>query len=219
MIKAVLFDMDGVIIDSEPIHKRAYYRTFEDLGIRVSEEMFDSFKGQSTYNVCDKLREIFDLKESVEAIAGMKRHYFFEIFDNDPTVHLIDGVLELIQNYADHRLSMVVASSATMQTIDAVFSRFNLDKYFAAKVSGATLKESKPNPEIFHKAVYESGYKLEDCVVIEDATNGINAAFNAGIRCVAFRSPNSHNQDYSNATAVIDNFTKIHYKKLLQLLD
>lgn len=219
MIEAILFDMDGVIIDSEPIHEQAYYSTFEELGITVPQEIFNSLKGKSTINVCNTLREMYNLQESAKAIAAMKRHYFFDIFDNDATISLIDGALELIQNYAANNLTMVLASSATMNTINAVFSRFDLDKYFVAKVSGADLKESKPNPEIFEKAVEASGCKRGRCVVVEDATNGIEAAKRAGVRCIALRSPNSHNQDYSQATAVINHFTEIHYEKLLQLVD
>lgn len=214
MLKAVIFDMDGVIIDSEPLHYKAYHLMFREVGISVSPEMYESFTGKSTINICKQLKEEFCLPHSPGELAGIKRKHFEVIFKNDKTFDLIDGVRDLIEDYHKHGLTMVLGSSATMASIERIFKRFDLDRFFKAKLSGAELKASKPHPEIFIKAAEASGYSPDECMVIEDATNGVEAAKSAGIFCIAFDSKHSKNQDYSKADLVIANFEEIRYERI-----
>ncbi len=93
-----------------------------------------------------------------------------------------------------------------------------MNKFFKAKISGADLKESKPNPEIFIKAAQLAGFKKEECIVIEDSTNGIIAAKSAGIYCVGYNSYNSKNQNYDNASLVISDLNEIKFSKILKEL-
>ncbi|RED97902.1 HAD family hydrolase [Marinoscillum furvescens] len=218
MLKAVIFDMDGVIIDSEPLHYRAYYQMFDEVGVDVSEELYDSLTGKSTINVCKQLKETFSLSHSPEELAAIKRRHYDVIFDNDKDFDLIAGVRELIEDYYQNGLTLVLGSSATMASIERIFKRFDLNKYFKAKLSGADLEASKPHPEIFIKAAEATGFGTEECIVIEDATNGIAAAKGAGIYCVAFDSVHSKNQDYSQADKVIKNFKEIHFEQIKEVL-
>jgi beta-phosphoglucomutase-like phosphatase (HAD superfamily) len=87
------------------------------------------------------------------------------------------------------------------------------------KFSGADLKQSKPHPEIFIKAAEHTGCEKDECIVIEDSTNGIKAANNAGIYCVGFKSKHSTNQDYSLADTLISNYNEIDYKKINELIN
>jgi HAD superfamily hydrolase (TIGR01509 family) len=218
MLKAVLFDMDGVIIDSEPLHKKAYQAMFNQIGIKVSPDMYQSFTGQSTISICRFLCQEFNLPETPETLMKSKRAFFKHLFANDPDLHLIDGVLDLIQDYQRNGLTLVLASSASMTTINNVFTRFDLDQYFQAKLSGADLKASKPHPEIFINAAAASGHHRSECFVIEDSTNGIKAAKAANVYCVAFKSPHSLNQVYDLADLVIEDFEDITYAKVSKLL-
>lgn len=217
MLKAVLFDMDGVIVDTEPLHSKAYYLMFKAVNIEVSDELYASFTGQSTISICRKLCTHFKLSETPETLVVFKRKFFKQIFETDEDLHLIDGVLDLIKDYQNNGLTLVLASSASMTTINNVFERFNLNQYFISKLSGADLKDSKPHPEIFIKAAEASGYQKQECFVIEDSTNGIKASKAAGIYCVGFKSPHSKNQDYSKADLVISDFSEIKYSKVSQL--
>jgi HAD superfamily hydrolase (TIGR01509 family) len=218
MLKAVLFDMDGVIVDTEPLHCKAYYQMFGAVNIDVSDKLYASFTGQSTISICRKLCTEFNLIESPETLVALKRKFFKNIFETDEDLHLIDGVLDLIKDYHNNEMTLVLASSASMTTINNVFDRFDLNKYFIAKLSGADLKASKPHPEIFIKAAETSGHKKAECIVIEDSTNGIKAAKAAGIYCVGFKSPHSKNQDYSKADLLIDNFNEIGYHKISNII-
>jgi HAD superfamily hydrolase (TIGR01509 family) len=154
------------------------------------------------------------LKEDPKILVERKRTHFNYLFEEDQELELIEGVFELIQNYFNSGLTLVLASSASMQNINRIFKRFDLDPYFKAKFSGADLQASKPHPEIFIKANDSTGFPSENCFVIEDSTNGIQAAKTAGLFCVGFDSPHSKNQDYSNADLTIQSFKEIEYLKM-----
>ncbi|MFC4721620.1 HAD family hydrolase [Geojedonia litorea] len=219
MIKAVIFDMDGVIVDTEPLHHKAYRLMFKDVNIDVSDSLYESFTGQSTYNICNRLCEHFKLPLCPQTLVDIKRDHFNFLFENDKDLKLIEGVLELIKDYHQNGMTLVLASSASMPNIDKIFKRFDLDAYFKTKMSGADLKASKPHPEIFINAAKATGYKNSRCLVIEDSTNGIKAAKAADLFCVGFKSPNSKNQDYSEADLVIDNFNTIRSENLRKLFN
>jgi HAD superfamily hydrolase (TIGR01509 family) len=217
MLRAVIFDMDGVIIDSEPMHNKAYHDMFDEIGITVSTELYESFTGQSTINICKRLCDHFRLVESPEILVALKRKHYKRFFESNSELGLIDGVLDLIKDYHSNGLTLVVASSAAMTSINQIFDRFDLNKYFVAKLSGGDLKESKPHPEIFIKAAEATGFNRDECIVIEDSTNGIEAAKAAGIFCVGYDSFHSKNQDYSKADMVIKSFKEIGFSKTINM--
>lgn len=215
-LKAVLFDMDGVIVDTEPLHHKAYFQMFYDRNLEVSDAMYHSFTGQSTLKVCQQLCAHFQLDMNPQELVLHKRSKFQELFSKDPDLSLISGVRERIEEYYENGLTLVLASSASMGTINAVFDRFDLDPYFKAKLSGADLKASKPHPEIFLKAAQAAEKDKQNCVVIEDSTNGILAAKAANIACVGYDSIHSKDQNYDLADKVITHFDEIAYPNLQQ---
>jgi HAD superfamily hydrolase (TIGR01509 family) len=218
MLKAVLFDMDGVIVDTEPLHHKAYHAMFTDFKIDVTTAQYEAFTGQSTLNICKSLCDYYQLQCDPHDLVARKRFHFKDLFFNDSDLELIHGVLDLIKEYHRNNLKLILASSASMITINNVFTRYDLDPYFKAKLSGADLKASKPHPEIFLKAAKASGYAPHECMVIEDSTNGIKAAFDARIYCIGYDSINSKNQDYSLANKVISDFDAIRYENIRDLI-
>lgn len=209
--------MDGVIVDTELLHRKAYFNMFDDLGIEVTEELYTSFTGASTQKVCTTLVKEFGLKTSHEELAKIKRRYFKHYFDHDADFDLLPGVKDLIEHYHHNGLKLILASSAHMNTINWVFEKFGLEEYFSGKISGADLKESKPHPEIFQLAAKMAAEPRKNCLVIEDSTNGIMAAHAAGIFCAAYKSEHSVNQDYSKANLVISDFSEIEVGKIESL--
>ena len=211
MTKTVIFDMDGVIVDTEPIHSYAYFQHFEELNIAVSKAMFTSFMGNSTRNTFQKLKEIFPIDGEVEDLIQRKRTIFNDAFDNKEDLYLIEGVEKLIQDLHKNGMQLILASSAAKVTIDRVFRRFNLHQYFTHIVSGEDFPNSKPHPAIFEFAASLSVAPKENCIVIEDSTNGIRAAKAAGIFCIGYNSENSKLQDLSLADIVVNDFDELSY--------
>jgi HAD superfamily hydrolase (TIGR01509 family) len=216
MLQTVIFDMDGVIVDTEPVHNYAYYEHFKLLGIEVSAEMYASFTGNSTKNVFQKIKDHFEVTEDILTLVEKKRSLFNDAFDTKADLFLLEGVEELIKQLHQNGIQLILASSSSKVTINRVFNRFKLHSYFSHIVSGEDFPQSKPNPDIFLEAVRLSKSNKENCVVIEDSTNGIKAANAAGIYCVGYRSVNSKQQDYSLANLVIDSFEELDYKNILK---
>lgn len=212
MIKTVIFDMDGVIIDSEPVHRYAYLQHFAELNLDISPEMYASFTGNSTKNIYERLKSEFNLLYDVTDLVHAKRSYFNDAFDNKEDLYLIDGVLALIQDLHKNGLQLVLASSSAKVTIQRIFNRFHLHDYFTHIVSGEDFPKSKPHPAIFEHAAKLSQTSVNNCVVIEDSTNGIMAAKAANIYCIGYDSFNSKLQDYSQADMVIKDFKEIDYR-------
>ncbi len=206
--------MDGVIVDTEPLHKTAYYQHFAELNIDVDSELFSKFTGKSTKNVYQMIKDIFGIQTNVEELTERKRTIFYGLFDSDPSLKLLDGVEVLINNFYSADFQLILASSAAKSTIDRVFSRFNLFPFFTHLVSGEDFPESKPNPAIFIEAQRLSGNDKSDCIVIEDSTNGILAANGAGIFCIGYKSENSKNQNYESADLVINHFDELKVESL-----
>ena len=217
MIQTVIFDMDGVIVDTEPVHHFAYYQHFKELNIEVSDEMYRSFTGNSTRNIFQKLKSQFDLQEDVEDLILRKRHLFNEAFDLKEDLYLIEGVEDLIKDLYANGIQLIVASSASNVTINRVFTRFNLHQYFTHIVSGEDFPKSKPHPAIFEHAASLSVAPKENCIVIEDSTNGIQAAVSAGIFCVGYDSFHSKDQDLSKANIIIRHFNELNFEKVRDL--
>jgi len=133
MLKAVIFDMDGVIVNSEPLHHLAYKKMFEEFKLDVSNSLYESFTGQSTYSICKQLCKIFNLVEDPDALVLSKRKHFKIIFESDASFQMIEGALNLIKDYFENNLTLVLASSASMTNIDRIFKKFDLKKFFKQK--------------------------------------------------------------------------------------
>ena len=213
-LNAVLFDMDGVIVDTEPLHRKAYFKMFEDFGVDVSDELYATFAGATTHKVCTHVIDTFQLDAPIESLFQVKRKHFKELFYSDSDFDLIPGVKELIEHYYEHGVKMVLASSASHTTINMVFEKFKLDSFFIDRISGEDLKASKPHPEIFIRAAEMANENKANCMVIEDSTNGIKAAHSASIFCAGYKGGNTELQDYSLANIVVSDYKELKTEKL-----
>jgi HAD superfamily hydrolase (TIGR01509 family) len=209
MIRTVIFDMDGVIIDTEPIHHHAFFTQFAELGIPVTEAEYATFLGKSTRNVFQHLKAQYHLAPDVETMLKRKRELFNKAFDEDAGLDLLPGVRALIEDLQQQHVQLVVASSASKATIARVFNRFGLGPYFTHIVSGEDFERSKPDPAIFLRAAELAETPVSECIVIEDSANGVAAAKAAGIYCIGYASEHSAGQDLRQADRIIKHFSEL----------
>lgn len=218
MVKAVIFDMDGVVVNTEPIGYRANQELYKSLNIEVPDEVYSTFIGNSDKNIVQKLKDLYELDLTHQELLDEKYRYYFNAFDNTSDLELLPGVKDLIIDLHTNGMKLLLASSASKRKIEAVFTRFGLHDYFDAKISGEDFEYSKPNPAIFNEAVAQSGFAKEECIVIEDSTNGIKAAKAAGIYCIGYKGEHSMGQDTSQADMVIADFKELNYNIIKDLV-
>lgn len=214
MINTVIFDMDGVIVDTEPVHRYAYFKHFDELNVLVTDEMYATYTGNSTRNVFQKLKNTFEIKDEVEDLIQRKRAIFNDAFDTKEDLFLIEGVENLIQKLHANGFELILASSASKVTIERVFKRFHLHQYFSHIVSGEDFPKSKPHPAIFEHAASLSKFPKNECIVIEDSWNGVESAVSAGIFCVGYNSTHSKLQDLSKANTIVNHFDALNVAQI-----
>ena len=204
--KCVIFDMDGVIIDSEPIHLASEKEMFNLLNIDVSDEEHHSFVGASSETLWTKIKERNELDYPVDTLVEMNRTMYLKNLKNRYTLESVPNVPELIFQLKEEGFLLAVASSSPISQVSYILDKLQLSPHFNTVLTGDQVSAGKPEPEIFLKAARTVGVEPPSCVVIEDSFNGEKKKKNAGMRCIGFKNPNSGNQDLSKADSLINCF-------------
>jgi HAD superfamily hydrolase (TIGR01509 family) len=206
MIQTVIFDMDGVIIDSEPVYFEIDKQMFEELNIHVSFEEYCTYVGASSQNMWDTIIRKHGLPGSSDELMKKEHSRYMKHIASENGLRAIQGIEELIKKLHANDFKMAIASSSRMEVIDLVLKKFDLSDFFSAKISGAELKHSKPHPEIFLRSAQLLNAEPGTCVVIEDSENGVIAAKAAGMKCIGFFNANSGAQELGKADVVVKSF-------------
>jgi len=208
-MKAFLFDMDGVLIDSEPIHTRVKRETLLHFGLDAEID-FSAYMGRTSKILfSDAIEKAGRVELTPSMLADYKHERYLDILKNDDAIHPIEGARELLLRLSEEHIPMALASSSARQVIEAVLDKFGFRQYFDSVLSGADLPASKPDPAVYRISAERLGEKPSCCVVLEDAASGVAAAKAAGMRCIAFRNPNSGEQDLSRADWIVDSLKEI----------
>jgi HAD superfamily hydrolase (TIGR01509 family) len=215
--KALIFDMDGVLLDSEPYYYDYLYQRFAELGLTVTEEEYNGFVGLPTNKVWSYLEKANNINLGIENLLKYEEEQVNIIFMEAP-LEPITGVKDLLDVMASLDILMGVASSSSKSTIQLIIEKLGLSTYFKFLVSGTEVENGKPHPDIFLKAAQLHNVSPENCIVIEDSKNGIMGAKRAGMTCVGFRNPGSGQQDLSEADIVIDSYSKENIDSIIRLL-
>jgi len=208
-IKAIIFDMDGVLVDSEPHHVKIEKKMFAKLNLNISDEEHSTYMGTATDVMWRKIvnhkKLTLNIKDLVEqTILESKLH--FSLQEN---LVPMSGLVELLDKFYKKDIPMAVASSSAQEIIDIILQHTNLEKYFKYTVSSELVGESKPEPDIFLHTAKLLGVKSGECVVIEDSANGIRAAKAANMFCIAYNGVSANNQDQSLADEQIVDFSEL----------
>lgn len=212
-MKVVIFDMDGVLVDTEKLYTLMYEEIYSFFGIPFDMKERETFVGVSVESVWKFIKEKYSLSKSVEELIAMKDASYLSKLHSLQEVHPIDGVRDLLEYLKLKNYQMAIASSSTRDLIEYIIGKAGIAKYFSFISSGDSVKKGKPDPEIFLNAAAHYGANTADCFVIEDAASGVQGGKAGGMTVYAFRNPHSGNQDLSQADYVFERFNEI--KQLL----
>jgi len=181
MLRAAIFDMDGVIIDSHPIHKKAWRKFLRLLGKEVTEENLNFvMEGRKREEI---LRHFLgELSDEEVRLLGLKKEELFR--EETADIKLIDGLQEFLTQLSEAEIKLGVASSGSESRVNYVLDSFHLRHYFGAIVTGDQVAVGKPDPAIFRLASNRLRVRPTETLVFEDSVSGVRAAKAADMRCV-----------------------------------
>jgi beta-phosphoglucomutase family hydrolase len=213
---AVIFDMDGVLADTEPIHYQSWVKMAKEIGINFSQEFFKSSFGQQSVPIIRKLvgKKVDD--DLVEKWADLKEKYFREMV-KDKIIPL-PGVLKLLKELNRLKFKLAIGSSAPPENVDLLLNSLKIKECFNVIITASEVKNGKPAPDVFLIASVKLQIVPSNCVVIEDAPVGIEAAKNAGMKCIALTTTHSY-RELITADLVIKDLSKIHVQDIIKLFD
>jgi len=196
-LQAVIFDMDGVLVDSEPFGFEAMRRVMARHGLPYGEEENAEFLGRTTLDSCRILRARHRLPESEETLADWYVEAMLEQIARGPIP--MAGVPEVLRGVRGAGYRLALASSAEVRLIDANLAALAIRPLFEAVVSGTQVARGKPAPDVFLAAAERLGVPAAACLVVEDSRNGLLAAKAAGMRCAVVPCAQTLHQEFGEA--------------------
>ncbi len=181
-IQAVIWDLDGVILDSSEEHRQAWHRMTREEGLPFSDEQFWATFGMRNDAIIQQLWGPLPHARA-QALADRKEAFFRELIGE--TAAPLAGAIELLTTLRDAGYAQALASSTPTQNIEVISKTLGLERFLSALVSGETVPHGKPAPDVFLKAAEVLGMTPAECLVIEDAVAGVQAAHAGGMRCIA----------------------------------
>ena len=189
MIKGVLFDFDGVIVDSEPLHCKSFQDLLQPLGITFTKERwYSEFAGTGSPNILKKLFRENNVSDDLAPWLKKRKGLFLK-YAMEGDLQLIKGIVPFLQRLKSKGIKTAVSSSGNKDYIKRLVDHFQISKYFDIIVSAEDITNNKPNPEIFLTSAKKLNLKAIECVVFEDSVSGVAAAKAANMKVICIKSP------------------------------
>lgn len=211
--QAIIFDMDGVLIDTESHHQVIEHQIFRDLGLNITEKDREPFIGFAADEMWSRVVDHYELDHSPADLLDLNNERIIEYFTSQTKCEAIPGVEDVLKWIQSQKIPMAVASSSSRVVMDVLLEQVGLDSYFTTRVGGQDVEKSKPEPYIYLHTAEILRVTPDKCVVVEDSTNGIRAAKAAGMYCIGYRGTGYHGQNQSMADQTIE-----HYKDMIPVL-
>lgn len=214
MIKALIFDLDGTLINSEPLHYRAWKAALLDNGVpEFTFENFLCYVGTSNEKVAGDFIESDGIKKSITQLVREKQAKYMKFI---PSLELCAGVNQVLTRYRD-KMELAVASSSHQHEIKAILEEKGLDGFFSQVVGGDMVEKKKPDPEIYLMVQSLLHVSPDECVAFEDSASGLNAAKNAGMYGIAIPNEFTGNHDFTRADLILNSLAEVNDVLIRQL--
>lgn len=209
MIEAIIFDMDGTLVDTEPFHTDIEQKQFNQYKIEISEEDHLQYLGVTSEIMWREIASKHSISLTVDELIKQNHEESLKYFAALDSIPVMPELIELLEKLQAKNYKLAVASSSTPEIIDLVLTKTKLKKYFPIIASGSDVTNSKPAPDIFLFTAQKLGAKPTNCVVIEDSPNGIKAAKAAGMNCVAYEGPGANPLKLQEADNIIQSYSQL----------
>lgn len=200
--------MDGVLIDSEKFYMKSEYQIIKGFGKEVELAYFGKFCGTTQDNIWGNLKKEFDLEPSLEELKVIAKKQLLHLFETEK-VALIPSITESLAGLKKAGYMLAVASSTEKEIIKQHLTDLKLIQYFDYIKSGEEVENSKPAPDVFLAVAEDLEIPISNTIVIEDSTNGIQAAKNAEMLCVAYNNPAYSTVDQTKADVIISDMNRL----------
>lgn len=216
MLEAIIFDMDGVLVDSEYTYFQSKSQILSEAGHEVEDSYHFQFMGTTSDYMWEKMKQEFSLPSSVAEYIQQMTALRQAMIKRDG-IRVIPHVQEFVKGLSQAGLKLAVASSSSLAEIKVNLAEIGLSEYFSEVVSTEEVEHSKPAPDVYLAAAERIGIMPENCLGIEDTKNGTGAVRNAGMVCVGFANPAFPKQDLAFADRVVSSFSELDADSLTKI--
>lgn len=216
MLEAIIFDMDGVLVDSEYTYFQSKSQILSEAGHEVEDSYHFQFMGTTSDYMWEKMKQEFSLPLSVAEYIQQMTALRQAMIKRDG-IRVIPHVQEFVKGLSQAGLKLAVASSSSLAEIKVNLAEIGLSEYFSEVVSTEEVEHSKPAPDVYLAAAERIGIMPENCLGIEDTKHGTGAVRNAGMVCVGFANPAFPKQDLAFADRVVSSFSELDADSLTKI--
>ena len=199
MIKAIIFDMDGLMIDSERVTFECYQERLKDMNLTMDEEFYKTLLGKPIKGIYQRFYDVYGNDFPIENVIQDVHQLMAERFETEG-VPVKKGLVELLHYLKDNNYKTIVATSSNRDRVDKILAQAKITEFFDDSICGDEVTKGKPNPEVFLKSCQKLGVNVDDAIVLEDSEAGIQASYDANIKVICIPDMKYPEKQYEEKT-------------------
>ena len=199
MIKAIIFDMDGLMIDSERVTFECYQERLKDMNLTMDEEFYKTLLGKPIKGIYQRFYDVYGNDFPIQNVIQDVHQLMAERFETEG-VPVKKGLVELLHYLKDNNYKTIVATSSNRDRVDKILAQAKITEFFDDSICGDEVTKGKPNPEVFLKSCQKLGVNVSDAIVLEDSEAGIQASYDANIKVICIPDMKYPEKQYEEKT-------------------
>lgn len=199
MIKAIIFDMDGLMIDSERVTFECYQERLKDMNLTMDEEFYKTLLGKPIKGIYQRFYDVYGNDFPIENVIQNVHQLMAERFETEG-VPVKKGLVELLHYLKDNNYKTIVATSSNRDRVDKILAQAKITEFFDDSICGDEVTKGKPNPEVFLKSCQKLGVNVDEAIVLEDSEAGIQASYDANIKVICIPDMKYPEKQYEEKT-------------------
>ena len=199
MIKAIIFDMDGLMIDSERVTFECYQERLKDMNLTMDEEFYKTLLGKPIKGIYQRFYDVYGNDFPIQNVIQDVHQLMAERFETEG-VPVKKGLVELLHYLKDNNYKTIVATSSNRDRVDKILAQAKIPEFFDDSICGDEVTKGKPNPEVFLKSCQKLGVNVDEAIVLEDSEAGIQASYDANIKVICIPDMKYPEKQYEEKT-------------------